>query len=250
MTILPGSLDYLYYNGILERIPYEAYEMIPASPGGMQQNDLSAELQAVRNLKQSGFNNSGMNGAGMSSISMHGSNYLNTAKKGDLYGSYGNFNDSYYGTTNYQQVGMQPQAKMYGGSKSRRLRRNSRRGNGLAYKESGNTYNKYDRQLRKNGGYDFRSSLGTETTDTKEGVLNSHPGAKGLLAALIIVATPILFFKRLIKPKAAKAVVPSKTKGRRRSGKNNSATPPSTPKSTKSFWQKINPFNWFKSGKK
>ena len=27
MTVLPGSLDYLYYNGVLDHIPYEAYEM-------------------------------------------------------------------------------------------------------------------------------------------------------------------------------------------------------------------------------
>ncbi len=31
MTVLPGSLDYLYYNGILDHIPYEAYA-IPAYP--------------------------------------------------------------------------------------------------------------------------------------------------------------------------------------------------------------------------
>ena len=29
MTALPGSLDHLYYNGILDHIPYEAYEMAP-----------------------------------------------------------------------------------------------------------------------------------------------------------------------------------------------------------------------------
>lgn len=29
MTVLPGSLDYLYYNGILDHIPYEAYEGAP-----------------------------------------------------------------------------------------------------------------------------------------------------------------------------------------------------------------------------
>lgn len=28
MTVLPGSLDYLYYNGIIDHIPYEAYEQI------------------------------------------------------------------------------------------------------------------------------------------------------------------------------------------------------------------------------
>lgn len=27
MTVLPGSLDYLYHNGVLDHIPYEAYEM-------------------------------------------------------------------------------------------------------------------------------------------------------------------------------------------------------------------------------
>ena len=27
MTVLPGSLDYLYYNGIIDHIPYEAYDM-------------------------------------------------------------------------------------------------------------------------------------------------------------------------------------------------------------------------------
>ena len=31
MTVLPGSLDYLYYNGILDHIPYEVYD-IPAYP--------------------------------------------------------------------------------------------------------------------------------------------------------------------------------------------------------------------------
>lgn len=31
MTVLPGSLDHLYYNGILDSIPYEAYEMPPVA---------------------------------------------------------------------------------------------------------------------------------------------------------------------------------------------------------------------------
>ena len=26
MAVLPGSLDHLYYNGIIDHIPYEAYE--------------------------------------------------------------------------------------------------------------------------------------------------------------------------------------------------------------------------------
>ena len=27
MAVLPGSLDYLYYNGIIDHIPYEAYDL-------------------------------------------------------------------------------------------------------------------------------------------------------------------------------------------------------------------------------
>ena len=27
MTVLPGSLDYLYYGGIIDHIPYEAYDI-------------------------------------------------------------------------------------------------------------------------------------------------------------------------------------------------------------------------------
>ncbi len=31
MTVMPGSLDYLYYNGILDHIPYEAYGSAPVN---------------------------------------------------------------------------------------------------------------------------------------------------------------------------------------------------------------------------
>lgn len=37
MAIQPGSLDYLYYNGIIDHIPYEAYEMTPMTPSGRAQ---------------------------------------------------------------------------------------------------------------------------------------------------------------------------------------------------------------------
>lgn len=48
MTVLPGSLDYLYYNGVLDHIPYEAYQTAP----------------------------------------MNGTQYLNQAKQGQLYNTY------------------------------------------------------------------------------------------------------------------------------------------------------------------
>ncbi len=37
MTVLPGSLDYLYHNGILPCIPYEVYETTPVTQSGMMQ---------------------------------------------------------------------------------------------------------------------------------------------------------------------------------------------------------------------
>ena len=55
MTVLPGSLDYLYYNGIIDHIPYEAYDMQPV---------------------------------------MNGSQYLNMAQQGALYNTY-NSQDSF-----------------------------------------------------------------------------------------------------------------------------------------------------------
>ena len=37
MTVLPGSLDYLYHNRIIDHIPYEAYEMSPLTSSRMPQ---------------------------------------------------------------------------------------------------------------------------------------------------------------------------------------------------------------------
>ena len=48
MTILPGSLDYLYYNGILDHIPYEAYELGPITPSGIEEMNGTQYLQAAQ----------------------------------------------------------------------------------------------------------------------------------------------------------------------------------------------------------
>ena len=37
MTVLPGSLDYLYHNRIIDHIPYEAYEISPLTSARMPQ---------------------------------------------------------------------------------------------------------------------------------------------------------------------------------------------------------------------
>ncbi len=44
MTVLPGSLDYLYYNGILDHIPYEAYQTTTPMNGSQYLNQAQQGL--------------------------------------------------------------------------------------------------------------------------------------------------------------------------------------------------------------
>lgn len=243
MTILPGSLDYLYYNGILEHIPYEAYEMVMASPTGSAQNNLEAELLSARNMKKSGYSSSNMNSFGAQGQYMQNNDYLNTAKKGQMYGYYGSSSDSFNDAINYQQAGVQPQTKMHGGSENRRIKIFDKRGRNS---EAG-VYNKYDRQLQ-NGEYDDRKMTEAEMKDSKEGVLNSHPALKGILATIVFVATPILFIRGLIKHRRPKSPPPPKTRkwNRKKQADNNLPKPYEPVTKKKSFWSKLNPKNWFK----
>lgn len=73
MAVLPGSLDYLYYNGIIDHIPYEAYDMgmYPVRMNGMQpisgygnyaQNPCMApNYAAVYGMQNDTFTKSGKN---------------------------------------------------------------------------------------------------------------------------------------------------------------------------------------------
>ena len=64
MSVLPGSLDYLYHNGIINHIPYEAYMMAPMTPSGY------AQMMGVAANPYSGLN------------------YLEMAQSGLLYNTY------------------------------------------------------------------------------------------------------------------------------------------------------------------
>lgn len=44
MTVLPGSLDYLYYNGTLDHIPYEAYQTTTPMNGSQYLNQAQQGL--------------------------------------------------------------------------------------------------------------------------------------------------------------------------------------------------------------
>lgn len=64
MTVLPGSLNYLYNNGIVDHIPYEAYTMSPMTPSGYAQM------------------------AGVAHNPYAGADYLKMAQSGLLYNTY------------------------------------------------------------------------------------------------------------------------------------------------------------------
>ena len=49
--VMPGSLDYLYYNGVLDHIPYYAYETIPYNQGQMTPAYASNQMMADQYLK-------------------------------------------------------------------------------------------------------------------------------------------------------------------------------------------------------
>ena len=53
MTVLPGSLDYLYHNGVLDHIPYEAYEMSAGNSGMNNYMDSAMSGKSYRDYKQS-----------------------------------------------------------------------------------------------------------------------------------------------------------------------------------------------------
>lgn len=58
MTVLPGSLDYLYHNGILDHIPYEAYEGAITS---VAKNNSYNSQKTASETKNELINNSGIN---------------------------------------------------------------------------------------------------------------------------------------------------------------------------------------------
>ncbi len=79
MAILPGSLDYLYHNGIINHIPYEAYETVPMTASGQ------AQLSGMG--MGHGFTNSPLN-YNIGPTSLNGSQYLRQAQGGYLYDTY------------------------------------------------------------------------------------------------------------------------------------------------------------------
>ena len=200
MTILPGSLDHLYYGGIIDHIPYEAYEYGPAMPYSGMINPYSGLKQAIT-----------------------GVGYLNTAKRGLLY-------DTYTSNDTFVRRDMSGFGASTGGNYSIRdnaYGANSGFGNG--YNVAVNSYGEQ--------GASFIDSIRNAASKTKDSVLNASSSSiwKGLAAAALIIATPILMFKCRKKPSAEVA---------------EAVTKPGFLTRCKEWFSnlgsKINPKNWFK----
>ena len=158
--VLPGSLDYLYYNGILDHIPYEAYEMTPMTPSGM------AQMSGMG----TGY---GMNMGNYSGIGqMNGSQYLQAAQGGLLYDTY-TYPDTFVRRNNNVTESSQYSIKQKAFS-------------------DGEGYGKdVDSELMAHGqeGKNFRQSIMDAASKTKETVTNSPNWVKGILAGGIMITT-------------------------------------------------------------
>lgn len=208
MTVLPGSLDYLYYNGTLDHIPYEAYEMGPVTPSGMaQMSGMGTGIGMAYGMNpMGGYNmNSGyqMNGYGMngyvSPYQMSGSQYLQAAQQGSLYNNY---------TTQDNFV--------------------NRYNSGIS---QGQNLSKENYRFGENG-KNFRESILEAASATKDTVSSSPNWIKGILAGGIMLTTLCMLFKGKKKP------VPQTYSTGFLSKLN--------PKNWSVNWSKLNPKNWIK----
>jgi len=323
MTIYPGMLEHLYNNGIIPYVPYDLCQITPVSPIGMNQSG----LMPLGNLKQMVLGDTNNNISNYN----NNSNYLDTAMKGQMYGYYGNSNDSFAGS-NYRQNGTNQQTmQMYGGGYGGGIGNYPNAGssysagnygvgsygnsypmntygggmgnypsagypyaangygansygnpysnNGYGANSYGNPYsnngyganpygngsngmtpgiyNRYDRRLQNGNGNGFRDLINSQAKGSKNGVLNSDPLLKGLLATSIIIATPLLIFKGFKKSatKSTKTGFLSKLRPKnifKGSGKSKFDWSKLRPRNwfggwgkSKIDWSKLNPKNWF-----
>lgn len=167
MAILPGSLDYLYYNGIIDHIPYEAYEMSPMTPSGMMQ---MSGMGTGYGMMMNGY-------GGMSQ--MNGTQYLRAAQGGLLYDTY-TYPDTFV----------------------RRSNPNIKAGSGYSIKQhafrDGEGYGRdVDYEVMANGqdGKNFRLAISEAASKAKETVSNSPNWVKGILAGGIILTTVCCLFR-------------------------------------------------------
>ena len=274
MTVMPGSLDYLYYNGVLDHIPYEAYEMTPMTQSAMAQNYGIGSTPQLGSIKQSvlGSENmgqaigNGIAGVGFGQSSgINGSQHLGSATNGGIYGSYGNSYDSFSRSSNNSSQStvdrMSPETYGYSAD----------RGISYPYSQYGVIYG----NSAPNAGLSNGTNTGTQSSSYGYGGSNigySNPSAavngyagvgknfddisgdyngsdfKSSITASAkeakkgeVFSSPSLW-KGLLAAAIIIATPILIIKGRKKP----SSAVTTTAAATTSFWSKLNPKNWFK----
>lgn len=170
MAVLPGSLDYLYYNNIIDHIPYEAYEVLPMTQSGMMQMSGMGSGYGMNPMT----NGSMMNGCGSTAMAqMNGTQYLQTAQRGLLYDTY-TYPDTFVRRDNSEaKPGSRYSIKQ------------------KAFSDGEGYGRDVDYEVMANGqdGKSFRLAIMDAAAKTKETVTNSPNWVKGILAGGIILTT-------------------------------------------------------------
>lgn len=181
MAVLPGSLDYLYYNGILPTIPYKAYEQTPVTASGMAQ---MSGMGTGYNIGNSIGMTSTMNSS-QTMPQMNGTQYLQSAQKGLLYDTY-NYPDTFVPKDN---GGNKPQNEYSIAEK--------------AYSDGENYGVDADYEVMANGeeGKRIRKSIANTCSKAANSVIESPIWVKGILAGGIVAFTLCSLFKGKKVPK-------------------------------------------------
>lgn len=178
MSVMPGSLDYLYYNGILDHIPYEAYETTPVMPSGAGINPMMNQT----------MNSAGM-GVNTQSYQMNAEQYINAARQGNAFNTY-NSPDTFVS------------------------RNNSNIRQGQNYNSVNNAFGingqgrDADFEMNALGpeGKTFRENLTEAAQQTKNSVSNAPGFVKGLLAGGVMIGTLYCLLRGKKKPPVEEAV--------------------------------------------
>lgn len=232
MTINPYTLNSLYNQGIIDHVPYDLCMGMPMTSSGMTEAmglNTMPQMGSMNPMMAGGAMGVGQNSYGMTS-SMNGSQYLDSAMKGEMYGYYGNSNDTFVRSSNSstQQTKSSSIKEMLG------------MGNGVgrdynfaraAYGVGTGADADFERMANDRDGQNFRMSITEAASEAKEGVMNSHPVVKGLIATAGVALTLILALKGLKKKPAGDVV---------------EKTGVFTKIKNWGIWSKINPKNWCK----
>lgn len=178
MSVMPGSLDYLYYNGILDHIPYEAYETTPVMPSGAGINPMMNQT----------MNFAGM-GVNAQAYQMNAEQYINAARQGNAFNTY-NAPDTFVRRNN---------------SGIRQGQNYNFVNNAFGINGQGRDYD-FETGALGVEGKTFRENLTDVAQQTKNSVSNAPGFVKGLLAGGIMIGTLYCLLRGKKKPPVEEAV--------------------------------------------